>query len=149
MDVAITVAGAMDRDPLLALLSAQMAEHDIPTNSAELAVAIDAVLADPSLGVLLAAWSGGRAVGVAYVGWFMSLEHAGRSAWLDELYVTPDFRDRGIGQKLLHAVIDHCRAHGARAIDLEVEATHTRAANLYQREGFTPHSRQRWVLRLT
>ena len=148
MDVAVTQAGPADRAGLLALLAAQMAEHDIDTDDQRLGAAIDAVLADPSLGVLLAAWSGGIAVGVAYLSYLFSLEHAGRSAWLDELYVTPAYRSRGIGQKLLHAAIAHARSHACVAIDLEVEAAHTRAANLYKREGFHPHQRQRWVLKL-
>jgi GNAT superfamily N-acetyltransferase len=148
VDVAITVATPGDREPLVGLLLAQMAEHAIDSDSARMGAAIDAVLADGRHGLLLVAWRGGAAVGVAYVGWFMSLEHGGPSAWLDELYVAPDQRNLGIGQRLLQAVIDHCRAKGARAIDLEVEADHARAANLYQRSGFIAHTRQRWVLRL-
>jgi ribosomal protein S18 acetylase RimI-like enzyme len=35
-----------------------------------------------------------------------------------------------------------------KAIDLEVEAGHERAANLYRREGFTRFQREHWRLEI-
>ncbi len=127
------------------LLTAQLREHDIPTDGEQLVRAIDGVLHDPSRGFLLLARHGGEALGVAYVSFIWSIEHGGQSAWLDELYVIPAERGRGIGKLLLDAVIAGVRAAGALAIDLEVEADHARAENLYAREGFQKRTRQRWV----
>jgi GNAT superfamily N-acetyltransferase len=144
--IVVMTAGPADRAALVDLLGAQMREHAIATDS--LAPAIDAVLADPTLGALLVAHEGARAIGVAYVSYIHSLEHGGRSAWLDELYVAPDRRDRGVGRRLLHAALDLARAQGCRAMDLVVEADHARAANHYAREGFAARTRQRFVKRL-
>ncbi len=77
-----------------------------------------------------------------------TLEHGGRSAWLEELYVQPEYRGRGIGQKLLAAAINRAREEGCRAIDLEVDRGHPRASHLYDREGFVRLARTRWVLKM-
>jgi ribosomal protein S18 acetylase RimI-like enzyme len=87
-------------------------------------------------------------VGVAYLSFVWALEHGGRAAWLEELYVVPWLRDQGIGTQLLHAVLEHAALQGCVAVDLEVDAGHTRAARLYAREGFLPLGRARWVKKL-
>jgi ribosomal protein S18 acetylase RimI-like enzyme len=74
-----------------------------------------------------------------------TLERGGRTAWLDELYVIPERRGRGIGTALLRAAIDSAQAAGALAVDLEIDADHQRAAALYRRAGFTPLPRTRWA----
>src|SRR5262249_8508137 len=66
-------------------------------------------------------------------------------AWLEELYVEPAARGRGLGSALLRAACDAAAAAGARAVDLEVERSHERAAALYRREGFRPLERTHWV----
>lgn len=140
----IRIATADDRAAVLALLGAQYAEHDIAI-PATLASAVDQLLAQPTLGRLLLASDGDEAVGVAYLSFIWSLEHGGHSGWLDELYVVPARRGAGLGRALLLAVCDLAANEGCIAIDLEVEASHARAANLYAREGFRPHQRARWV----
>jgi GNAT superfamily N-acetyltransferase len=143
----IREATFLDRAGLEGLLAAQLAEHEIPLAPGRLARAIDGVLEDRARGLFLLAAppDGGEPWGVAYVSFIWALEHGGRAAWLEELYVRPAERGRGLGRTLLQAVVDACRAAGCAAIALEVEASHARAANLYRREGFTAHRRARWV----
>src|SRR5262249_42126725 len=104
--------------------------------------------AEPRRGCIFVARDGDRLVGVAYVSFIWSLEHGGHAAWLEELYVLPAERSRGIGSALLTAAVDFARADGCAAVALEVEADHVRAANLYARNGFERHSRARWVRRM-
>ena len=98
--------------------------------------------------MLLASGDDGRTVGVAYVSFTWTLEHGGRTAWLEELYVVPELRGGGIGGALLDAALDLARARSCRAMDLEVESDHARAANLYVRAGFRAHTRTRYVKKL-
>jgi len=86
---------------------------------------------------------------VAYLNFQWSLEHGGLSAWLEELFVVPEHRGSGLGRQLLQAACAHAGERGCAAVDLEVEEAHPRAARLYQRAGFAPHRRARWVKRLT
>jgi GNAT superfamily N-acetyltransferase len=87
----------------------------------------------------------GRIVGVAYVATILSVEHVGPAAWLEELYVTPAWRQRGVGSALVAAVLERARARGMMAVDLEIDADHRRAASLYERCGFHRLERSRWT----
>ena len=145
MALLISLATSADRDVCCSLLAAQLEEHSIDLAQSELEAAIDAVLARPELGFFLLAREGTRAVGAAYVSFIWSLEHGGFSSWLDELYVVPERRGRGVGTELLRAVIEHAHNRGCRAVDLEVDQSHARSESLYAREGFRRHRRMRFV----
>jgi GNAT superfamily N-acetyltransferase len=145
MDVTIALAHHQDRDVLVALLAAQLHEHHIALSSERLAAAVDGPLRDAARGFFLIARVQGTAVGVAYLSFTWTLEHGGKSCWLEELYVMPAYRERGIGRQLLGAVCQRATELGCAAVDLEVEEEHARAQRLYEREGFRPHRRHRWV----
>jgi ribosomal protein S18 acetylase RimI-like enzyme len=85
----------------------------------------------------------GNPVGVAYASCLLSLEHGGFSGWLEELYVLPEWRGRGIGSCLIAEVITRAKELGWRAIDLEVDVGHQLAISLYTRYQFQPHFRSR------
>jgi GNAT superfamily N-acetyltransferase len=78
----------------------------------------------------------------------MTLQHGGKSAWLDELYVAPEYRGKGIGAALLRAALETAQRSGCAAVDLEVDEAHARAENLHKREGFEPLHRTRWVKKI-
>jgi GNAT superfamily N-acetyltransferase len=141
-------ATAADQARVVELLAAQLDEHSLAPARTALEAAAAALIGEPRLGRIFVAEIGGRIVGVAALSWSFSLEHGGRGAWLDELYVVPEQRGRGIGAALLDAVRAAAAAGGALAMDLEVEAGHERVASLYERHGFSRHRRQRWFLRL-
>src|SRR5262249_9555551 len=132
MDIAIAQATSAEREVLVELLHAQLVEHDIVLPLERLRQAVDGPLADPRHGLCRLARAAGEPGGVAYVSLIWALEHGGKASWLEELYVVPARRGQGIGRRLLSAVIEHARRAGCAAIDLEVEASHGRAARLYQ-----------------
>src|SRR5262245_47739336 len=144
----IRPATPADRDAVVALLLAQLREHDIPTPEPLLARAVERLLARPHRGRLLVATMDDRPIGVAALSFGWPLEHGGRGAWLEELYVLPDRRGQGIGTALLRAACACAAANGVVAIDLEVDAGHRQAERLYTREGFAPLPRARFVRRL-
>jgi ribosomal protein S18 acetylase RimI-like enzyme len=61
----------------------------------------------------------------------------GPEAHLQELYVAPPLRGRGIGRALLEATIATARAAGATGIDLNTGETDTAARALYESMGFS------------
>jgi GNAT superfamily N-acetyltransferase len=148
MDVQIYQPVRPDLPIVLELLSLQFKEHQIEVSEKALFTAIEAILADERLGFFLLARLSEQAVGLACVSFCWTLEHGGRSAWLDELYVLPEYRSRGIGGLLIKAVLQAAKAQGCAAVDLEVDHEHRRAEQLYQRFGFDPLSRSRWVREL-
>jgi diamine N-acetyltransferase len=83
---------------------------------------------------------GARAVGYAVLAFSFSVEAGGREACIDELYMLPEFRQRGIGRRVLALLEREARAQGVRRIFLEV-ARHNRAIGLYRRAGYVDHDR--------
>jgi ribosomal protein S18 acetylase RimI-like enzyme len=64
-------------------------------------------------------------------------------AYLEELYVTPTARRRGLGRALVEAAMDHARRAGAVRMDLGTGMEDTPARALYERLGFT-NDRNLW-----
>lgn len=150
----IREAHETDRAALASILHRQLAGHSLCPPLAVIDAAVGSILARPEMARLLVAvargahGAHGAIVGVAAVTFVLSLEHGGLSVWLEELYVDPPARGRGIGASLLRAARALASAHGAHAIDLEVETGHERVNTLYERFGFRRHARQRWFLPL-
>jgi diamine N-acetyltransferase len=144
----IRTARAADASRLIRLLGVQLREHGITLDARSLARGVRGLLRRPELGRFLVAADDSEVVGFAALSFLWTLEHGGRAAWLDELYVVPERRGRGIGRALLATAYGVARDAGAVALDLEIEKGHARVANLYRREGFKRLSRQRWSRRL-
>jgi ribosomal protein S18 acetylase RimI-like enzyme len=144
--VDVRPATAADVPAVTALLLAQLLEHRMAPAADALRASVERVLADPARGRIFVAADGARPVGVAALSFSWPLEHAARVAWLEELYVEPAARERGIGTRLLRAALAAAREAGVVAVELEVDVDHRRAARLYEREGFRPLPRARWTL---
>ena len=82
----------------------------------------------------------GRPVGYVVLCWSFSIEAGGREACLDEFYLVPEVRSRGLGGRVLVLVEAEARAFGVRRIFLEVER-HNRVIGLYRRAGYADHDR--------
>src|SRR5579863_3218630 len=124
------------------LFGVQLKEHNITTDSNSVREVIERIIADEHRGfILVATVEDGKPVGVALGSAFLGVEHGGVSGWLEELYVRPEWRQRGLGARLVSELIRQARARGWRALDLEVEAGHERVVSLYRRHGFRPHRR--------
>ena len=60
----------------------------------------------------------------------------GPVALLEELYVVPALRDRGIGTALLTEAIDLVRSHGAGEMQINVDEVDVDTRRFYERHGF-------------
>jgi GNAT superfamily N-acetyltransferase len=92
------------------------------------------LLAEGVVTVLLA---GGGPEGLAQFRLLRSIWSGGLDAYLEELYVVPARRGRGIGRALLEATMALAREEGATRIDLNTGETDTAARALYESVGFT------------
>ena len=66
------------------------------------------------------------------------MEYGGLDAFVDEIFVRPGVRGRGIASEALIALPRALAAGGLKAIHLEVAADNETAIALYRRSGFTP-----------
>ena len=94
------------------------------------------LIGDASLGRLIVTVEGDAIVGFAAIMFGFSFEFRGKSALLDELYVAPHARGRGLGSAMIRFVEDLCADAGATVLQLEVSIHNDRANALYQRSGF-------------
>jgi GNAT superfamily N-acetyltransferase len=83
---------------------------------------------------------GGRVVGYVVLTWSFSLESGGRDGFVDELFLLPEVRGRGLGAGVLALVELEARRLGLLRLYLEVEHGN-RAIHLYRRAGFVDHHR--------
>lgn len=91
----------------------------------------------PDKGRILLFRVAGEAVGYAIVIHFWSNEYGGDILDIDELFVKPAWRGRGIGAAFIRHLIDRAGA-SVVGLQLEVSPANTRAAGFYGREGFAP-----------
>lgn len=137
-----------DLTGLLDLMQKQFIEHEIEFDHDQLETAIIHLLIHEELGFALVAKDGDQVVGVAVIPFAWTLEHGGKSAWLDELYVLSGYRNSGIGMLLIERMMKEAKKAGCLAVDLEVAEEHRRAEALYKRMGFEKLARSRWVRRV-
>ena len=80
--------------------------------------------------------------------WFVALEwetvvgYVGSQTVIDEsdmmnIAVHPDYRRRGIAEKLIHALVSALGEKGSHGLSLEVRASNAPAIALYEKLGFT------------
>jgi GNAT superfamily N-acetyltransferase len=143
--IIVSAATEVDRPAIVALLSAQLAEHRVVPDLKRLSRVVSRILRQKRNGFFLVGRLGKEIVGVAYAALILSIEHSGPVGWLEELYVSPEHRKKGIGRALLDGVIGESRVRGLVAIDLEVDVEHKRVESLYARSGFQRLPRSRWV----
>jgi len=92
---------------------------------------------EPHRGRAVVAETDARPVGYAFLVPFWSNELGGSVCEVDELYVEPGFRSRGIGRALFGAIEDGSVWDEAPvAIALGVTSSNGRARSLYERAGF-------------
>jgi len=86
---------------------------------------------------------GPRRAPVGYIavsfGW--SVEFGGLDAMVDEVYIRPAVRGRGMGQEALDSLARALKDAQVRALHLEVDKEDTAAQRFYARARFEPRSR--------
>lgn len=135
-------AGTSDIAFLLAAMAMLRAEDGTePLVRVEAEPALRGLLADPAFGCVRILEQGGVTVGYLVLTFGYGIESLGRNAFVDELFVLPAFRRRGIGTRALKMAERICAEVGARTLYLEVERANTRARELYRRVGFRERDR--------
>jgi GNAT superfamily N-acetyltransferase len=134
-EIAIREANLGDAPVIARLLHDFNAEYEETTPPVpELTRHAERMLAEGEMTVLLA---GDGPDGLALLRFRPSVWTEKQEAYLQELYVAPDLRGRGIGESLMEAVIEVCRRHDAAWIELNTGETDVAARALYRKLGFT------------
>ena len=92
---------------------------------------------------VLAARDGKRVVGVVVLAFRLSVSLGGSFASIEDLYVRPEARRRGIGRLLLEAIHERCTARSVSYVEAQVEEDGAEA--FYASLGYEPETGV-WVL---
>jgi ribosomal protein S18 acetylase RimI-like enzyme len=148
MDPHLRAATPGDCPLLVALMSEFYAESGYPLNWRRAEAAFSELLADQGLGQVWLIQAAPGPVGYVVLTLGYSMEYGGRDAFVDDLFIRPSFRRRGLGKLALAKVRAACEEQGVRALHLEVGRDNAAAQSLYHRVGFVDTDRQLLTLKL-
>ena len=133
-DLRPRVASADEAGEIARLLHDFNTEFDTPSPGADvLAERLRTLLRSPSTFAILA---GAPPVAVALVTLRGNVWYDGHVALLDELYVVPALRARGIGSTVMERLLSMARARSIDAIEINVDEGDGDALRFYERHGF-------------
>jgi GNAT superfamily N-acetyltransferase len=149
VSAAPAIAAVTDDDlsDLLPLMRAYCDFYEVAPGDEALLAMSRALVADPEHeGVqFVARAESGAAVGFATVFWTWSTTRAARIGVMNDLFVAAEARGAGggrIGEALIAACAERCRAHGAVALTWQTALDNARAQALYDRIGA---QRSQWL----
>ena len=144
--VEVRIAAAEDADVVAALLHDFNTEYDTPSpGAAVLAGRLRTLLAGTATIALLA---DEPPTGVALVTLRPNVWYEGGVALLDELYVRPGLRGRGVGTAMLARAFELLRARRAGLFEVNVDEDDSGARRFYERHAFLnvpPGQRERML----
>ena len=121
---------------LVALMTEFYAESGYPLPAAAAARTFQQLIDAPTLGqVWLLEW-GQEPAGFVVLTLAYSMEYGGLRGFVDDFFVRPAFRGRGVGAAGLAALEAGARARGVRALLVETSADNTAALTVYHRAGY-------------
>lgn len=129
-------AGAEDIPLLIGLMREFYAEGGYELEPTRAAEAFAAVISDERLGFVWIIQDGQEDVGHAVLTLRYAMEYGGMVGCLDDLYVRPAWRNKGLSTAGLAAVRKFCENLAIRALTVEVGFDNVPAQRVYERAGF-------------
>jgi len=141
MSIEFAPAGEADGEVLLRLARAFHLEDGHPLGNPGEAALLQIARGEP----FARSWivrEDGAAIGYLVLTLGYSVEYGGRDGFIDDLYLVPAARGRGLGGKVLEFALASAAALGIGTLHLEVEAGNEPATRLYRSAGFEETGRR-------
>ena len=136
MSAALTLAGPDHLDRLLPLVAAFHTEAGITLSDEARREGVAPLLDGIPYGCAYLMGPPRAPIGYVVITFGWSVEFGGLDAIIDELYVRPGVRGRGVASEALSALPRALAGGGLRAIHMEVDRANEAAIKLYRRAGF-------------
>jgi GNAT superfamily N-acetyltransferase len=133
--VEIRPARREEIEEMLPLIRAYCEFYETEPDDDGLRRMFETLITDPSQGAVFIARDEGRAVGFATLDWKWSSLKAARIGYLEDLFVDPEARGRGIADALIEVCAERCRELGMPAMDWLTAPDNHRAQQVYNRTG--------------
>lgn len=137
----IRLATLTDVDALVSLLQAFYAEGAFALSEQAASRAFEALLDDSRLGQVWMIEHDGHPAGFVVLTVGFSMEFGGLRGFVDDFYVAPPYRRRGLGHAALEEVKRACRRRGVRALLVETGPNNGAALSAYRSVGFEDSGR--------
>ena len=144
MNVTLQLASKNHLADIVSLVKAYHEFEKIILSDQEREQAIAKLLADQTLGGIWLIYAESKRVGYIVLCTGYSIEFAGLDAFIDEFYILPQSRNKGIGTRVLDLIKGEAKKLNIRALHLEVARTNQHAQNLYSKANFK--ARDKYVL---
>jgi GNAT superfamily N-acetyltransferase len=141
LDPEVRTARIEDVSALVALMADfyQEAGYSLPRDAA--ARAFTTLLREPSRGRVWLIEVGIESVGYIVLTLGFSMEYGGLRGFVDDFYVRPDVRGKGLGASALQTLRQTCHDLGVRALLVETGPEDHPARGVYSRAGFEDSGR--------
>ncbi|WP_050602228.1 GNAT family N-acetyltransferase [Ruegeria sp. 6PALISEP08] len=144
MSAALRLARPEDLDRLMALVTAFHVEARIEQDADKTRNALVPLLEGIPHGCVYLIGPGRAPLGYIILTFGWSVEFGGMDGFVDEIYIRPAVRGRGIATEVLLDLPKALAGAGLTALHLEVDRTNEAAQKLYLRTGFRP--REKYML---
>lgn len=141
MSTALHLARPDNLEKLLPMVAAFHAEEGIEQDDATRREALTPLLEGSPFGAIYVIGPNRAPIGYIVITFGWSIEFGGMDAFVDEFYIRPAVRGRGMGSDVLATLPRALAEAGVRAFHLEVDREKATAKRLYQRAGFVPRDR--------
>ena len=145
--VSVGSANPSDREEIEKLIAKYHSSEGITPNKERVAWAVDQQLRGESPGLLLVARDQDTIVGVALAVYTPSAE-LGRVVTVNDFFVRPDHRRKGVGRKLAKRLVKECKIMNVDEIGLEVLYDNETAAAFWRSVGLEKADRFLFRMRL-
>ena len=129
-------AVATDQESVLELMRGYCQEVQTPLSDEHLLEALVPLISNEQLGDLLVAEQGEELAGYLVITWGWGIESGGAEALIDEMYVSPAYRNQGVGTLLMTEAQSRASSKDVKVIFLETEQNNPESRELYDRLGF-------------
>ncbi|WP_323783133.1 GNAT family N-acetyltransferase [Leisingera sp.] len=138
MSAALHLAKPEHLDGVLALVAAFHAESNLATTEDHRRAGVEPLLNGHPYGAIYLIGPPRAPIGYIVITFGWSVEFGGMDGFVDELYIRPAVRGRGIATEVLTELPKTLATAGLRALHLEVDRDNETAQRLYLRTRFKP-----------
>lgn len=148
MTATVRLAALPDIPDLVGLMDDFYAEASFPLDHAIAARSFDALLRQPSLGAVWLMLHEEQPAGYVVLTTRFAMEYGGLDGFIDDLFVRPRFRRRGLAASALAELVAEAHRRDLLALHVEVGQENQPAQALYRSLGMAPRTDSRQLLTL-
>lgn len=133
----ITTAISSDIPQLCLLLDQLFAqEAEFKPNHEAQSRGLAEIIDNTETGDIIVAHDAGQIIGMVNLLYTVSTALGARVAILEDMVISSEYRDKGVGSKLLNYALDFAKSQGCQRVTLLTDDDNTGAHRFYERHGF-------------